>query len=164
MLRSCSGEPAARPRHRRSADHDQKLRDGRRSRHQIQPADRRRPAYGPLARTRRRDLQYLEAGGSQTGNPVDTRRTREPDMAWERISYFLDRVIPVASQYKIRMALHPDDPSVPSPGYQGVERVLGTVDGIKRFITIQENPYHGLNFCQGTVSRCLPTRAPRSST
>ena len=62
------------------------------------------------------------------------------NMAWERITYFLDRVIPVASQYKIRMALHPDDPSVPSPGYQGVERVLGTVDGMKRFITIQENP------------------------
>jgi len=34
-------------------------------------------------------------------------------------------------------------------------RVLGTVDGLKRFITIQENPYHGLNFCQGTVSEML---------
>ncbi len=77
------------------------------------------------------------------------------DTAWERITYFLDRVIPVASQYKIRMALHPDDPGVPSPGYQGVERVLGTVDGLKRFIKIQENPYHGLNFCQGTVSEML---------
>jgi mannonate dehydratase len=77
------------------------------------------------------------------------------DMKWERITYFLDRVIPVASEYKIRMALHPDDPSVPSPGYQGVERVLGTVDGLKRFIKIQENPYHGLNFCQGTVSEML---------
>jgi mannonate dehydratase len=77
------------------------------------------------------------------------------DMTWERITYFLDRVIPIASQYKIRMALHPDDPSVPSPGYQGAERVLGTVDGLKRFIKIQENPYHGLNFCQGTVSEML---------
>ena len=77
------------------------------------------------------------------------------DTAWERITYFLDRVIPVATQYKIRMALHPDDPSVPSPGYQGVERVLGTVDGLKRFIKIQESPYHGLNFCQGTVSEML---------
>jgi mannonate dehydratase len=33
--------------------------------------------------------------------------------------------------------------------------VLGTVDGLKRFLTIQENPYHGLNFCQGTVSEML---------
>jgi mannonate dehydratase len=33
-----------------------------------------------------------------------------------------------------------------------VNRVLGTVDGLKRFVSIQENPYHGLDFCQGTVS------------
>ena len=53
------------------------------------------------------------------------------------------------------MALHPDDPGMPPQGYQGVDRVLGTVDGLKRFITIQESPYHGLNFCQGTVSEML---------
>ena len=34
--------------------------------------------------------------------------------------------------------------------------MLGTVDGLKRFIAIQESPYHGLNFCQGTVSEMLP--------
>lgn len=77
------------------------------------------------------------------------------DMFWERITYFLDRVIPVANEYKIRMACHPHDPGVPPEGYQGVVRVLGTVDGLKRFITIQESPYHGLNFCQGTVSEML---------
>ena len=40
-------------------------------------------------------------------------------------------------------------------GYQGVETVLGTVDGLKRFVSIAENPYHGLNFCQGTVAEML---------
>ena len=29
------------------------------------------------------------------------------------------------------------------------------MDGLKKFISIQENPYHGLNFCQGTVSEML---------
>jgi mannonate dehydratase len=77
------------------------------------------------------------------------------DAAWERITYFLERVIPVAEEYKVRMACHPHDPGVPPEGYQGVVRVLGTVDGLKRFITIKENPYHGLNFCQGTVSEML---------
>ena len=43
----------------------------------------------------------------------------------------------------------------PLTGYQGVETVLGTVDGLKRFISIQESPYHGLNFCQGTISEML---------
>jgi len=79
----------------------------------------------------------------------------DADMFWERITYFLDRVIPTANEYKIRMACHPHDPGVPPEGYQGVDRVLGTVDGLKKFITIRESPYHGLNFCQGTVSEML---------
>jgi mannonate dehydratase len=79
----------------------------------------------------------------------------DADMFWERITYFLDRVIPVANEYKIRMACHPHDPGVPPEGYQGVNRVLGTVDGLKKFVTIRESPYHGLNFCQGTVSEML---------
>jgi mannonate dehydratase len=79
----------------------------------------------------------------------------DADMFWERITYFLDRVIPVANEYKIRMACHPHDPGVPPEGYQGVDRVLGTVDGLKKFVAIQESPYHGLNFCQGTVSEML---------
>jgi mannonate dehydratase len=40
-------------------------------------------------------------------------------------------------------------------GYRGVETVLGSVDGLKRFVQIAESPYHGLNFCQGTVSEML---------
>jgi mannonate dehydratase len=79
----------------------------------------------------------------------------DADRFWERITYFLDRIIPVATEYKIRMACHPQDPGVPPEGYQGVNRVLGTIDGLKRFITIQEGPYHGLNFCQGTISEDL---------
>ena len=77
------------------------------------------------------------------------------DQFWERITYFLDRVIPVANEYKIRMACHPHDPGVPPEGYQGVVRVLGTVDGLKKFVSIRESPYHGLNFCQGTVAEML---------
>jgi mannonate dehydratase len=77
------------------------------------------------------------------------------DAFWERITYFLDRVAPVANELKVRIACHPHDPGMPPEGYQGVDRVLGTVDGLKRFVSIQENPYHGLNFCQGTVSEML---------
>jgi mannonate dehydratase len=77
------------------------------------------------------------------------------DAFWERITYFLDHVIPVANEYKVRMACHPHDPGVPPEGYQGVNRVLGTVDGLKKFVSIRESAYHGLNFCQGTVSEML---------
>jgi len=73
---------------------------------------------------------------------------------WERIDYFLARVVPVAATNQVRLACHPHDPYTP-PGYRGVTRVLGTVDGLKRFVTMHENPYHGLNFCQGTVGEML---------
>lgn len=77
------------------------------------------------------------------------------DLYWERITYFLERVIPVANEYKVRMACHPNDSPLPPRGYQGVDAVLGTVEGLKKFIFIKESPYHGLNFCQGTVSEML---------
>jgi mannonate dehydratase len=75
--------------------------------------------------------------------------------AWQRIRYFLERVIPVCNEYKIRAACHPHDPGVPPAGYQGVVRVLGTVEGLKKFVEIEASPYHGLNFCVGTVAEML---------
>jgi mannonate dehydratase len=79
----------------------------------------------------------------------------DADRYWERITYFLDRVIPIANEYKIRMACHPHDPGMPPEGYQGIDTVLGTVDGLKKFVSIRESAYHGLNFCQGTVTEML---------
>ena len=87
--------------------------------------------------------------------PVTRAGVVNADAYWERIAYFLERVIPVADEYKVRMALHPHDPGVPPEGYQGVDCVLGTVDGLKKVLTIKASPYHGLNFCQGTVSEML---------
>jgi mannonate dehydratase len=73
---------------------------------------------------------------------------------WERIDYFLERVVPVAEEAKVRLACHPHDPYTPD-GYMGVSRVLGTIDGMKKFVQMRESPYHGLNFCQGTVTEML---------
>ncbi|HEX3755280.1 MAG TPA: mannonate dehydratase, partial [Rhizomicrobium sp.] len=77
------------------------------------------------------------------------------DAFWERIDYFLSHVVPVANQYKVQIACHPQDPGVPPQGYRGVDRVLGTIDGLKKFVGMHESSYHGLNFCQGTVSEDL---------
>jgi mannonate dehydratase len=80
----------------------------------------------------------------------------EAEDYWERITYFLRRVIPVATEYKVRMACHPHDPGMPPDrGYRGVRTVLGSVDGLKRLVEITPGPYHGLNFCQGTVAEML---------
>lgn len=78
------------------------------------------------------------------------------DLMWERITYFLTRVVPVAEANKVRICCHPNDPGMPKiTGFRGVDCVLGTVEGLKRFVSVCESPYHGLNFCQGTVSEML---------
>jgi mannonate dehydratase len=75
---------------------------------------------------------------------------------WERIDYFLERVVPVAAENKVRLCCHPQDPGLP-PGkpFRGVEAVLSTVEGLKKFVQMRADPYHGLNFCQGTVTEML---------
>ncbi|MBW8078621.1 MAG: TIM barrel protein [Gallionella sp.] len=75
----------------------------------------------------------------------------DEDTYWDRIQYFLERVVPVANEYRIRIACHPHDPGLPSKGYRGVRCVLDSVSGLERFLSICESPYHGLNFCQGTI-------------
>ena len=83
------------------------------------------------------------------GAPADA------DEVWSRIDYLLEHIVPVAEEYKVRLANHPQDPGIGDRTYRGVARVLGTVEGLKRFVQMHESPYHGLNFCQGTVSEML---------
>jgi mannonate dehydratase len=88
--------------------------------------------------------------------PLTAAGVVDADTYWDRITYFLKRVIPVAEEHRIRMACHPQDPGLPrGRGFQGVEAVLGSVEGLKRFIDIAPSAYHGLNFCQGTVAEML---------
>jgi mannonate dehydratase len=105
-------------------------------------------------------------GGARLSTFVYEKAKQEPPLTeagpvseeqmWERIAYFLDRVIPVAEEGRVRLACHPHDPGMPRDrGFRGVHRVLGSVDGLKRFIEMRKSPYHGLNFCQGTVSEML---------
>ena len=76
------------------------------------------------------------------------------EMNWERITCFLERVIPVATECKVRLACHPCDPWLP-PGHRGVDRVLGGADGFKRFIEICPSPYHGVNLCLGCMAESV---------
>ena len=93
---------------------------------------------------------------AQAKNPPLTKAgVVNEDAFWERIHYFLDHVVPVANEYKVRIACHPNDPGMPPEGYRGIHTVLGTIDGLKQFVSYKESPYHGLNFCQGTVSEDL---------
>ena len=108
-----------------------------------------------LGRGRARYSTFVYASGKQDP-PLTIAGPVDADLYWERITYFLKRVVPVAEEYKLRLACHPQDPGMPKgKGWRGVETVLGSVDGLKKFVSINESPFHGLNFCQGTVSEML---------
>jgi mannonate dehydratase len=78
------------------------------------------------------------------------------EIYWDRIGYFLKRVVPVAEEAKVKIACHPQDPAMPKgSGWRGVETVLGSPAGLRRFVETMPSVYHGLNFCQGTVSEML---------
>ena len=69
---------------------------------------------------------------------------------WENYQYYLERILPVAEEAGVRLALHPDDPPVPSLG--GIARIFGSFDAFRRAMDRFESPNHGLNFCMGCWS------------
>ena len=74
--------------------------------------------------------------------------------AFERVAFFLERVIPVAEESKVQMAAHLNDP--PAPVLKGVERWnYPMFEGLKRFVELVDSPYNGFNLCCGTAAEGL---------
>lgn len=69
---------------------------------------------------------------------------------WANYDYYLERLLPVAEEAGVTLALHPDDPPVPSLG--GIARLFHDFDGFKRAIDRFDSPNHGLDFCMGCWS------------
>lgn len=87
--------------------------------------------------------------------PLSTAGRVTEDMWWERYSWFLERILPVAEEYKVRMACHLPDPPLPL-GYRGVDHWNYNVfEGLKKLCALSDSPYHGLLLCVGTIAEGL---------
>ncbi|MFC5522298.1 mannonate dehydratase [Polaromonas jejuensis] len=75
---------------------------------------------------------------------------------WRAIEFLVSSLVPAAEKAGIRLACHPHDPAYPVGGLNGVEHVLGSIEGLRRFLRLSDSPVHGLNFCQGTVAEMAP--------
>ncbi|MFA9379449.1 MAG: mannonate dehydratase [Acetanaerobacterium sp.] len=73
------------------------------------------------------------------------------EFLWENFEYFMKRVIPVAEEYDVTMALHPDDPPIAS--LSGIARMFIDVDSYKRAEKLIGSDHWGLLFCIGTFSQ-----------
>jgi mannonate dehydratase len=65
---------------------------------------------------------------------------------WDNITYFLERIIPIAEKAGVKMALHPDDPPI-SP-LRGIGRILISAEAFRRVLQIVPSPVNGITFCQ----------------
>lgn len=68
---------------------------------------------------------------------------------WERMEYFLGRVLPAAEKAGVKMSLHPKDP--PVRVLRGIERLFTNTAEIEKFATAFPKA-NGFTFCQGTVT------------
>lgn len=73
-----------------------------------------------------------------------------PEAMWKNLAYFLKAVVPEAERAGIRLALHPDDPPVPS--IRGISRIMTSADAFKKLIELVPSPNNGLTLCQGTFA------------
>ena len=69
---------------------------------------------------------------------------------WDNWTYFIKKVIPVAEEADVLIALHPDDPPVPS--LRGIGRPFRSFEAFKRVIETVDSEYNGISFCIGCWS------------
>lgn len=72
------------------------------------------------------------------------------EQQWDNLRYFLERVVPVAEEANVRMAMHPDDP--PLSPIRGVARIMSSIDNYQRFVDLVPSPANGIALCQGNFA------------
>ncbi|MDW8565864.1 mannonate dehydratase [Staphylococcus shinii] len=75
-------------------------------------------------------------------------KTIDEEKLWENLSYFINKVIPVAEEADVLMAIHPDDPPW---GIFGLPRIITNRENLERFIRIHPSKHNGLTMCSGSL-------------
>jgi mannonate dehydratase len=75
-------------------------------------------------------------------------RQIDDERLWEHLAYFLERVVPVAEENGVRMAIHPDDPPW---AIFGLPRIITTRASLERLVSLVDSPANGITFCTGSL-------------
>ncbi len=73
---------------------------------------------------------------------------------WETLHYFLERVVPVAVESGVKLAMHPDDP--PLSPIRGVGRIMRSIENFDRLLDLVPSPANGITLCQGNFALMNP--------
>jgi mannonate dehydratase len=69
---------------------------------------------------------------------------------WRRFGEFLNEVVPVAEEAGVKLALHPDDP--PMPTMRGQARLVYQPQLYQRVLELNHSPANAFEFCLGTLA------------
>ncbi|HCW52528.1 MAG TPA: mannonate dehydratase [Clostridium sp.] len=72
----------------------------------------------------------------------------DEEALWNNLNYFIQRIMKVADEVRMKMAIHPDDPPW---GIFGLPRIITNFENLKRFIDLYDSPYHGITLCTGSL-------------
>jgi mannonate dehydratase len=75
-------------------------------------------------------------------------RDVDAERLWEHLAYFLARVVPVAAESNVRMAIHPDDPPW---SIFGLPRIVTDAAALDRLVDLVDSPANGVTFCTGSL-------------
>ena len=67
---------------------------------------------------------------------------------WANLAYFLERIIPVAAECDVNMAIHEDDPCW---SIFGLPRIITCEKNLDRFLKIVDDPHNGITLCTGSL-------------
>ena len=80
--------------------------------------------------------------------PIANDREYGEEEIWSNFRYFMDRALPVCEKADVKLALHPNDPPVPSLG--GVHSLIWNTECYKRaFEMVGNSPYLTMKMCIG---------------
>jgi mannonate dehydratase len=82
--------------------------------------------------------------------PWPERELAREELLWEHLEGFLRRVVPVAEEAGVRLALHPDDPPI-SP-VRGLGRIMTSVAAFERAVELVPSDFNGITLCQGNFA------------
>lgn len=67
---------------------------------------------------------------------------------WENLSYFINKIMPIAEEVGIKMAIHPDDP--PWKIF-GIPRIITNERNLDRFLALYDSEANGITLCSGSL-------------
>ncbi|SHJ08068.1 mannonate dehydratase [Pseudozobellia thermophila] len=82
--------------------------------------------------------------------PLSHGRIYSEEEMWDYYQYFLEGVLPVAEEAGVTLALHPNDPPVPS--LAGVPQLFRSFEAYKKAMEMVKSENHGLQYCLGNFS------------